>query len=166
MCWCKKDVTPLLTYWSYVFLALTYRHMLMHNQLWWLKLTIPEPITDDVQTHAFNTLRLMQNDRHFPDDIFKWIFLIEDIWISLKISLKFVPNHANVRINNILALVQIMAWHRPGAKLLSEPMMVKLLTHICVTRVKICHMNTSCIKHQSLVLSSVCLRWSTFSELS
>ena len=51
--------------------------------------------------------------------------------ISLKISLKFVPK---VRINNIPALVQIMAWRRPGDKPLSEPMMVSLLTHICVTR--------------------------------
>ena len=33
----------------------------------------------------------------------------------------------------ILVLVQIMAWHRTG-KLLSEPMMVSLLTHICVTQ--------------------------------
>ena len=32
------------------------------------------------------------------------------------------------------ALVQIMAWHRPGDKPLSEPMMVSLLMHICVTR--------------------------------
>ena len=37
-------------------------------------------------------------------------------------------------INNIPALVQIMAWRRPGAKLLSEPRMVILLTHICVIR--------------------------------
>ena len=37
-------------------------------------------------------------------------------------------------INNIPALVQIMAWCHPGAKPLSEPMMVSLLTHICVTR--------------------------------
>ena len=37
-------------------------------------------------------------------------------------------------INNIPALVQIMAWRRPGDKPLSEPMMVNLLTHICVTR--------------------------------
>ena len=32
------------------------------------------------------------------------------------------------------ALVQIMAWHRPGDKPLSEPMMIILLTHICVTQ--------------------------------
>ena len=55
----------------------------------------------------------------------------ENVWISHRISLKFVPK---VRINNIPALVQIMAWRRPGDKPLSEPMMVSLLTHICVTR--------------------------------
>ena len=51
--------------------------------------------------------------------------------MALEISLKFV---SNIRINNIPALVQIMAWCRPGDKPLSESMMVSLLTHICVTR--------------------------------
>ena len=37
-------------------------------------------------------------------------------------------------INNIPALVQIMAWRRPGDKPLSEPVMLSLLKHICVTR--------------------------------
>ena len=60
----------------------------------------------------------------------KSIFLNENARTSLKISLKFVPK---VRINNIPALVQIMAWRRPGDKPLSEPMMVSLRTHICVT---------------------------------
>ena len=78
-----------------------------------------------------NILRPWQNGRHFADDIFKCIFLNENAWISLKISLKCVPY---VRINNIPALVQIMAWRRPGDKPLSKPMMVSLLTHICVTR--------------------------------
>ena len=79
---------------------------------------------------AVKTLRPRQNGRHFPDDIMKCIFLNENARISLKISLKFVPK---VRINNIPALVQIMAWRRPGDKPLSEPMIVSLLTHICVT---------------------------------
>ena len=35
--------------------------------------------------------------------------------------------------SNIPAMVQ-MAWRRPGDKPLSGPMMVNLLTHICVTR--------------------------------
>ena len=29
-----------------------------------------------------------------------------------------------------------MAWRRPGDKPLSEPMMVRLLTHICITRLQ------------------------------
>ena len=38
------------------------------------------------------------------------------------------------QINNIPALIQIMAWCRPGDKPLSEPKVGHLLTHICVTR--------------------------------
>ena len=76
-----------------------------------------------------NTLRATQNGCHFADDIFKFIFLNGNVWILLQISLKFVPK---VWINNIPALVQIMAWRQPGDKPLSEPMMVSL-THICVT---------------------------------
>ena len=67
---------------------------------------------------------------HFADDTFKRIFINENVRISIDISLKFVPKGL---INNISALVQIMAWSRPGDKPLSEPMMVNLLTHICVT---------------------------------
>ena len=78
-----------------------------------------------------NTLRPRQNGRHFPDDIFKCIFLNESIWIAIGISLKFVPKGP---VNNIPPLVQIMAWRRPGDKPLSEPMLVCFLTHICVTR--------------------------------
>ena len=60
----------------------------------------------------------------------KCIFFNENVWISMfsmKIFLK-------VPIDNIPALVQIMAWCRSGDKSLSEPMLVSLLTHICVTR--------------------------------
>ena len=58
-------------------------------------------------------------------------FLNENVWILIKISLKFVPTGP---INNIPALVQIMAWRRPGAKPLCEPMMVSLPMHICITQ--------------------------------
>ena len=63
--------------------------------------------------------------------IFQCIFLNENAWFPIEISLKFVCKGL---INNIPALVQIMAWSRPGDKPLSEPMVVILLTHICVTR--------------------------------
>ena len=78
-----------------------------------------------------NTLRPRENGCLFPDDIYKCIFLNENVWIVLKISLKFVPKE---RINSTPALVQIMAWRQPGDKPLFEPMIVSLLMHICVTR--------------------------------
>ena len=78
-----------------------------------------------------NTLRPRRNRRHFSDDIFKCILLNENVLISIKISLEFIPKGP---INNIPALVQIMAWRRPGDKSLSEPMMIISLTHICVTQ--------------------------------
>ena len=79
----------------------------------------------------FNTLGPRQNGRHFPEDILKCIFLNENVWISIRISLKFVPKGP---INNIPALVQITAWRRPGDKPLSEAMIINLPTHICVPR--------------------------------
>ena len=86
---------------------------------------------DIISQEPINTLRPRQNGRHFPDDIFKWIFLNDNILFPTKISLKFVPRGP---INNIPALVQIMADRLGGAKPLSEPMMVSLPTLICVTR--------------------------------
>ena len=81
--------------------------------------------------NAFNTLRPRQDGHYFADDVLKCIFLNENVWNSINISLKFVSRDP---IHNISALVQIMAWRRPGVKPLSEPMMVTLPTHMCVTR--------------------------------
>ena len=88
-------------------------------------------------------LRSRQNGRHFADDIFRCIFLNQNVWIPIKISPKFVHKGP---INNNPALIQIMAWCRPGDKPLSETMMVSLPTLICVTRpqwVKIAHQGSS-----------------------
>ena len=51
--------------------------------------------------------------------------------ISIHISLKFVPRSP---IINTPTMVQVMAWRRLGDKPLFEPLMVRLSTHICVTR--------------------------------
>ena len=77
-----------------------------------------------------NTLRPRLNGRHFPDDTFKWIFLNENVCISIRISLMFVLRGL---FNNIPSLVQVTAWRQPGDKPLSEVMM-RLPTHISVTR--------------------------------
>ena len=92
----------------------------------WLQL-----VTIMTADNGLNILRLIQNGCHFTDDVFRCIFVNESVWISLKISLKFVPK---VPINNIEALVEIMAWCCSGNKPISETMMVSLLTHICLTR--------------------------------
>ena len=52
------------------------------------------------------------------DDIFSCIFMNGKFNISIQIWLKFVPNGP---INNITALVQIMAGRLSGDKPLSEP---------------------------------------------
>ena len=53
------------------------------------------------------------------------------LWISIDISLKFVPKDP---VNIIPALVQIMAWRWTGAQPLSAALMDKVVTHICATR--------------------------------
>ena len=58
---------------------------------------------------------------------FSWMKIFE---FRLKFHWSFFPKGSI----NIPALVQIMAWRRSGDKPLSEPMMVNLPTHICVTR--------------------------------
>ena len=76
--------------------------------------SIPWKVAAD---YPFSSLRLRHD---FPHDIFKRIFLNENIRISMKISMKFIPEGP---INNIPSLVQIMAWHRTGNKPLFEAMM-------------------------------------------
>ena len=70
------------------------------------------------EIYNINTLRPRQNGHNFADDTFKHIFLNQNVRISIKISLKFVPKSP---INYIAALVLIMAWRRPGNKPLSKP---------------------------------------------
>ena len=79
-------------------------------------------VTWNARLYNVNSSSPGQNGRRFADNIFKSISLDEQAWISIKILLKFVPNGP---INNIPALVQIMAWRRPGDKPLSEPMLIQ-----------------------------------------
>ena len=89
-------------------------------------------------------------------------FLNKNVWILITISLKLVSKGPN---DNIPALVQIMAWRRPGDKPLSEAMVVRLPTHICVTRpqwVKDYKPSTRTvlvIKLDIVSSKSICLQW-------
>ena len=70
-----------------------------------------------------NTLRPRQDSRHFPDDVFKWIFLNANVWIFINISPEFLPKG---QIINIPALVQMMAWRRSGDKPSSGSMIIRI----------------------------------------
>ena len=90
-----------------------------------------QPSLNEATKILLNTFRQRQNGRHFPDDIIKCIFLNENVWIPIKISLKFVPKGP---VKNIRPLVQIMAWCQPGDMPLYELILVNLLTNMCITR--------------------------------
>ena len=105
-------------------------HMCVTRPQWVNGISVPRYLQPHWWPSAYN-FRSRQDGRHFADDIFKCIFLNENVGIPIKISLKFVPKGP---INNIPAMVQIMAWRRPGDKPLSEPMVFSLATHICVAR--------------------------------
>ena len=47
-------------------------------------------------------MRPREDGRHFADDILKCNFLNENVWITIEISLKFVPKGP---IDNNLALI-------------------------------------------------------------
>ena len=132
--WILRSLT--FPWWALDILDKPTRHTAYCPSCWWHG---NANVSGFLKQQSFNSLRPRPNRRHFADDILKCIFLNENVWISIKISLKFVPKGP---INNIPALVQIMAWRRPGEKPLSEPMMVRLPTHIWVKfnimRVKQC----------------------------
>ena len=60
--------------------------------------------------------------KSLTDAIFKRIFFKESIWISIKISLRYVRK-GPIGHNYKSALNQVMAWRRLGDKSLSEPML-------------------------------------------
>ena len=115
-------------------------------------------------TPCFNSSPSRQNGRHFADDIFRCIFLNGNVSIWIKMSLNFVPKGS---INNIPALVQIIAWHQIGDKPLSAPMLTRFtdsLTHICSTRGR--WVNEWLCWNQHLKMSADILHYTTCLELT
>ena len=60
--------------------------------------------------HILNTFRSRQNGYIFADNIFKLIFLNENVWISITISLKFVPKGDDLAPNRRQAII----WNNDG----------------------------------------------------
>ena len=137
--WCCKNANVGLYHiqesMSHLGVPMTKFIFLLHHDFLWISSNfyqeIHEEWNDEMKFRNFlhlNTLRQRQNGRRFADDTSKCIFLMKMSEFRLRFHW-FVPKGP---INNILALVQIMAWCRPGDKTLSEPIMVSLLMHICI----------------------------------
>ena len=110
-------------------------------------------------TTVDNYSNSLRQRRNRSDDISKYISTNENILISSKIPLKFIP------IINIPALAQIMAWRGRGDKTLSEPKMTTLLTHICVTRPQCVNCNSvtcECCEYSSPQICQRNVRWTLY----
>ena len=80
---------------------------------------------------ALNSSPPRQFGGKIADDIFKCIFVNENDWISIKISLKFIPKSP---IDNKSVLDQVMAWRRQAPSHYLNQCWPSFLTHICGTR--------------------------------
>ena len=72
-------------------------------------------------TYLINTLSVRRNGRHFADNILNALLAMKLCELRLKLLLR-------------VQLVDIMIWCRLSDRPLSQSMMVRLLTHISVTR--------------------------------
>ena len=68
----------------------------------------------------FRSKNLNKMDRHFANDIFKYIVVEEGVCILIHLSLDVVSNSLD---DNKLALVQLKAHHQTGNKPTPESMM-------------------------------------------
>ena len=128
--WNSKLINTVSKFLSH-FIFLNVGHLM--STLWLLCADFEAPtyIAKTLRSTSICLLRPRQDRRYNADDIFKCILLNKNVWFPTKISLKFVSKGS---ITNVPPQVLIMALRRPGDKPLSEPMVVSLLTHICVTR--------------------------------
>ena len=99
LCWTEDNLWQIIIGSCSGLLLESQEATIRHLEQWWL-------IT-------LNTFRQRQNGCHFADAIFKCIFLNENAWILIRISLKFVPEGPT--------LVQIIA----------EAIVVRLPMHMC-----------------------------------
>ena len=71
-----------------------------------------------------NSERPQQNGRQFADDIFKFILLIENVFILIRISLKFATKGS---VNNKSVLVLVMACCLTVDQSLPKPMLSRMI---------------------------------------
>ena len=123
----------MLCYVVFIVVFLVDLHGLSTDIFWVASLAMDMNFTGTLSSNEMQCHDLTHWGRDKMAAIFQTTFSNAFSWMKMHKfrSLKFVPRGP---MNNIPALVLIMAWRRPGDKPLSEPMMASLLTHIWVTR--------------------------------
>ena len=115
-----------------------------------------------VSSTSFERLFITLKPRHvgplFTDRNFQMHFF----WMNIyKFWLKFHEVCSKSPINNTPALVQIMAWCRPGDKPFSEPMIVSLLTHATRPQWDIVGVFESAFRYVDVIWAPLCLKSNT-----
>ena len=101
VCWCYHAPGFLLfkhsehfKFWEFTPVIIVFQTTVLENLLSSMKYVLTGMgvlrINLENPKNTVSTLRLRQNGSHFTDNIFKCIFLTENVWISIKISLTFV----------------------------------------------------------------------------
>ena len=112
---------------KFIFLRLPFRVTFCSDTSpWCLQVTWGWDSTGKDSSLPLTLLPLDKMDAILADGNFKCIFLNENDWITIKISLKFVPRSP---IDNKPALVQVMAWCQTGNKPLPELMLSQFTGH-------------------------------------
>ena len=90
-------------------------------------------VRNDEQDVWFNTSPPRHNGRQFANDTWKCIFISENVYDLIQISLTFV---SKCPFDNMTALVHLMAWHRTQqvTSHWTKQCLPSSLTHICDTR--------------------------------
>ena len=73
----------------------------MHGHIQSSEYENTEPVVSDLPKREHIEAKI--NDHHLPDNVFKCIFLNENIWISIKTSLIFFPKGAVIKYHHMVS---------------------------------------------------------------
>ena len=96
---------------------------------WFYTNVVMSSVGHNVLTHCYLWVSFRNKTIYIRQ--FNSIFMKENVWIAIRISMKFSPMFL---VNNIPGSIRIMTWHWTGDEPLFEPMIINLLTHLCVSR--------------------------------
>ena len=102
--------------------------VLMIKDMRWKEMKATTQIFKWVSKTSFNSSPAGQFGGKMANDIFNYISFNENVWISIKMSLKFIPKG---QVDNKSVLFQVMAWCHHATSHYLNQCWPSSLTHIC-----------------------------------